>query len=78
MWMRVYVERSGAIRSITTRGHTGKLFKKRVESDIAKFSFGNRVVEDWNRLPNSVVNSGSLGIFKGGVDKWLRHAGGFG
>ena len=74
---RVYVERSRVIGTIKTRGHTGKLFKKRVETDIAKYSFGNRVVDDWNRLPNSVVSSGSVGSFKGGVDKWLRHAGGF-
>ena len=62
---RVYVERSWVVGTIKTRGYTGK-FKKRVETDIAKYSFGNRVVDDWNRLPNSVVSRGSLGSFKEG------------
>jgi len=33
------------------RGHTYDLFITRVRLDIAKFSFGNRVCEQWNHLP---------------------------
>jgi len=35
------------------RGHTSKLFKTRVRLDVAKFSFGNRICEQWNRLPGA-------------------------
>jgi len=35
----------------STKGHDIKLFKKRVELNVKKFSFGNRVSDKWNRLP---------------------------
>jgi len=38
-----------------TRRHDFKLFKKGVNLDAGKFSFGNRVCDDWNRLPGWVV-----------------------
>jgi len=34
-----------------TRGHDLKLFQKRVYLDAGKFSFGNRVCDEWNKLP---------------------------
>jgi len=33
-----------------TRGHEWKLFKKQVRFDARKFSFGNRVCDEWNKL----------------------------
>jgi len=33
-----------------TRGHDWKLFKKQVRLDAGKFSFGNGVCDEWNRL----------------------------
>ena len=39
------------------RGHSFKLFKKRVRLDVARFSFGNRVCTEWNRLPEAVVTA---------------------
>jgi len=50
------------------RGHTYKLFKTRVRLDMAKFSFGNRVCEQWNHLPSDVVSSSSINFFKGRLD----------
>ena len=32
------------------RGHSKKLFKESVNKDVLKFSFGNRVVEQWNMV----------------------------
>ena len=31
-----------------TRGHSSKLFKRRVRLDVAKYKFGNRVCDEWN------------------------------
>ena len=69
----VFFVRNNAV----TRGHGFKLFKKRVRLDVGKFSFGNRVCELWNGLPDGVVNACSINVFKCGVDYWLRHNRGF-
>ena len=47
------------------RGHSFKLYKKRVNLDIAKYSFGNRVCTSWNNLTEDIVTSQSINIFKG-------------
>ena len=54
-------------------GISFKLFQHRARLDIAKYSFGNRVVQDWNHLLNYVVQGSSLDIFKGRLDKYLVH-----
>ena len=58
------------------RGHSFKLYKKRVNLDIAKYSFGNRVCTSWNNLTEDIVTSQSINIFKGRLDKYLRSKGG--
>ena len=57
----------------TTRGHMFKLYKKRFRLDIAKYSFGNRIVSDWNALPDRVIEAEDLGAFKGRFDHYLNH-----
>ena len=42
-----------------TRGHSMKLYKFRVNRDVLKFGFANRVIEQWNKLPETVVNVNS-------------------
>ena len=59
------------------RGNSMKLFKKRVRLDAAKFSFGNRVCNDWNQLPDEVVTAPSINIFKNRLDGYLDKMGGF-
>jgi len=53
------------------RGHSMKLFTKRVWLDIAKYSFGtgNRVCDKWNKLPAAVVSSQSINTFKSKLEK---------
>jgi len=43
---------------------------------MAKFSFGNRVCEQWNHLPGDVVSSSSVNIFEERLDNYLRTTGG--
>ena len=59
------------------RGHKLKLYKMRVNKDIGKFSFRNRVVNEWNNLPDNVIDSDSVNIFKNRLDHYLRTVGGF-
>jgi len=46
-----------------TRGHTEKLVVKRCHYDVRKYSFGIRVVNIWNSLPNEVITATSVNSF---------------
>ena len=48
----------------TLRGHSKKLAKSRVEKDVAKHFFTNRVVSPWNDLPEHVISSRTHASFK--------------
>ena len=57
-----------------TRGHSRKLAKNRSRLDIRKHYFTNKVVEDWNSLPDSVVTAKNVKIFENRLDKlWKDH-----
>ena len=50
-----------------------KLQKKNLRIDVAKYSFGNRVINEWNRLPDRILQGDNLNKFKGELDKYLGH-----
>ena len=52
-----------------TRGHSLKLTKNRSTLDIRKYYFTNRVVEDWNNLPESVIMAKSVKNIENRLDK---------
>jgi len=55
----------------------GNCLKKLVDLNAGKFSFGNRVCDEWNKLPGWVVNLESMNNFKGNLDQYLRDNRGF-
>ena len=55
-----------------TRGHRFKLFKKRSRLEIRKQSFFYRILDIWNSLPESVVESPSIKTFENHIDKHLK------
>jgi len=57
--------------------HDLKLFKKRVKLDVEKFSFGNRICDEWNKLPEWVVNVEGVNKFKGNLAHYLSENRGF-
>ena len=59
--------------SIVTRGHQYKLFKNRFYKDIGKFSFTNRIITNWNNLPEKVVMAKTINSFKNRLDKAWKH-----
>ena len=50
-----------------TRGNGYKLEKLGFRTDLGRYWFINRVVNDWNRLGKHVVSAESIGSFK----RWL-------
>jgi len=48
-----------------------KLNKKRVRLDVTKFSFSNRVVNEWNILDEEIISGCSLAGFKRKLDRQL-------
>jgi len=52
-----------------TRGNGYKLEKLRFRTDIGRYWFTNRVVNDWNRLDRHVVGAESIGSFKKRLDE---------
>ena len=53
-----------------TRGNNLKLLVRRNRLDLRKLSLCERVVFTWNSLPNLVVESYSLNMFKSNFDKF--------
>ncbi len=58
-------------QSRVTRGNGHKNASRRFSSQEAKYFFFNRVVNAWNSLPASVVESESVATFKNRLDKHL-------
>jgi len=50
------------------RGHSLKLFVNRSRLNCRKFFFSQRSVGDWNRLPQEVVGTPSVNVFKKRLD----------
>lgn len=59
------------------RGHQFKVFKTRFNRDIGKFSFCNRNIDMWNRLPIDIIDSTSVNTFKNRLDIYLREERGY-
>jgi hypothetical protein len=51
------------------RGHSLKIRKERSSRDIRKYSFSQRVVNTWNKLPQTVVDATTVNMFKNALDK---------
>jgi len=47
-----------------------KIYKPRCRNVLRKNSFSLRVIDDWNSLPQSVVNASSVNDFKNKLDKF--------
>ena len=56
-----------------TRGNSLKLMHVRTRLDQRKYSFCSRVVCYWNSLPDHVVKTSSINMFKNNLDKfWMN------
>ena len=58
-----------------TRGHEVKLVKYQCRLDIRKYSFSQRTVNEWNKLPTDCITASSVNMFKNKLGTYLRRAG---
>ena len=56
-------------------GHGLKLYKPQVHLDIRKIFFTVRVIDEWNRLPESLLHCGTLSTFKKRLDCYFKNRG---
>ena len=54
-----------------TRGHKAALVKEQCRLDMRKYSFSQRVINEWNKLPNDCVNASSVNMFKNRIDRYM-------
>ena len=54
------------------RLRVGKVTGRR---ETGKYSFSQRVINEWNKLPNDCVNASSVNMFKNRIDRYLIRAG---
>jgi len=59
------------VKSTQLRGHRDKLFKDRSKLLCCSNFFSQRVVSYWNRLPQQVVETVSIDVFKRRLDKHM-------
>jgi len=67
------VDRSQFFSEYQLRGQIMKLSKQRTSLDVRKYSFSQRVVQEWNKFSQDVVEATSVNQFKNRLDKfWQR------
>ena len=54
-----------------TRGHSLALVKSHSRLDKRKYTFSQRVVNDWNELPEECINATSVNMFKNKIDQYF-------
>ena len=59
-------------KDLVTRGNRYKLYQKHVNYDLRKYFFANRIITVWNSLPDNVVSSSSVNLFKNRLDYFLH------
>ena len=57
-----------------TRSHKYSIFKRHSYLNMGKLSFTNRVVDQWNNLPDSVVQSETVQSFESRLDKLWKES----
>ena len=62
-------------RNDAIRGHKFKIKVNHSRTRLRQTFFTNRVVEHWNQLPENIVSSSTLNIFKNSIDNHYKNRG---
>ena len=57
---------------LSSRGHKLKIFKQHAKKFTRVHTFSNRIVNDWNKLPSSIVQAESLTTYKSKLDEYWK------
>ena len=52
----------------STRGHSMKLEQRRCHTDMRRYTFSQRVIAQWNTLPQHIIDSNTVNQFKKSYD----------
>ena len=63
------------MRNNQTRGHNQKIYKQHSRLNLRKYFFSQRVVNDWNQLPEEAVNATTVTQFKTVIDPEFKEGG---
>ena len=55
--------------------HKAALVKEQCMVDMRMYSLSQRVINEWNKLPNDCVNASSVNMFKNRIDRYLIRSG---
>ena len=66
---------SSNLKKAVEPGQKAAIVKEQCRLDMRKYSFSQRVINEWNKLPNDCVNASSVNVFKNRIDKYLIRAG---
>ena len=58
-----------------TRGHKAALVKEQCRLDMRKYSFSQRVINEWNKPPNNGIYASSVNMFKNRIDRYFIRVG---
>ena len=58
-----------------TKRHKASLVKEQCRLDMRRYSFSQRVINEWNKLSNDCVNVSSVNTFKNKIDRYLTRVG---
>ena len=71
-YKNLLTERANERDENASTAHNFSLWKESKTKDIRTYFFKNRVTDQWNNLPNRVVYSSSINLFKERLDKIWR------
>ena len=60
------------VHAYNTTGHNLCIYHKAHNRSVRRVFFGIRIIDDWNKLPEEVVNSQSISSFKRALDGLLE------
>ena len=73
---KVFSERIGlekedlfSLSQSSARGHNQRVIKKKATKLCRINVFSNRMIDDWNKLPQEIVSATSINSFKNSLDK---------
>ena len=62
--LRDLINKTHGNSSFKSNYHSKKLYKKNCRTNVRKYSFSQRVVDEWNKIPKKVIDSKTINTFK--------------